>query len=66
MKNEFNYDKIMEELCRETIAEAALCSAVEMCQECGITMTDAVKKIIRKFNLSEDDATSKVKEFWVI
>ena len=51
--------KIMEESCEE----AAVRSAVEMCQEFGATMAEAVEKIIKKFNLSEEDAIDKVKEF---
>lgn len=52
----------MEILCKE----AAVRSAVEIYQEFGTTMAEAVEKIINKFNLSEEDAKNKVKEFWKI
>lgn len=60
----------MEILCKEAAeeaaAEAAVRSAVEIYQEFGTTMAEVVEKIINKFNLSEEDAKNKVKEFWRI
>ncbi len=51
--------RAMETLCQE----AAVRSAVETYRECGLALSDIVKKIMNRFHLSEDEAKNKVKEF---
>jgi len=55
--------RAMETLCQEAAAEAAVRSAVETYRECGLALSDIVKKIMNRFHLSEDEAKNKVKEF---
>lgn len=58
--------RAMETLCQEAAAEAAVRSAVETYRECGLALSDIVKKIMNRFHLSEDEAKNKVKEFWSV
>ena len=37
---------------------------VEMCQEFGTTIEEAIQKLVSKFGLSKKDSTEYVKEYW--
>ena len=39
-------------------------NAVEMCQEFGTTIEEAIQKLVSKFGLSKKDSTEYVKEYW--
>ena len=39
-------------------------TAVEMCQEFGTTIEEAVQKLISKFGISRNDSAEYVKEYW--
>ena len=39
-------------------------TAVEMCQEFGTTIEEAIQKLISKFGISRNDSTEYVKEYW--
>lgn len=43
---------------------AAICTAVEMCQDFGMGMEETVEKIAAKFHLSKDQAEEEVDEYW--
>lgn len=64
----FDEEKIMRNYIRsereEAAAEAAVQSAVEMCQDFKVSFSDAVQKLIAKFGLSEADAEEAVERYW--
>ncbi len=60
----FDDETIMRNHIRSQRAEAAIQSAVEMCQDCDVTFSDAVKKLAAKFGLSEKDAEEEVQKYW--
>lgn len=68
----FDEEKIMrnyirserEEAAKAAAAEAAVKSAVEMCQDFKVSFSDAVQKLIAKFGLSEADAEEAVQRYW--
>lgn len=39
-------------------------NTVEMCQEFGTTIEEAIQKLVSKFGLSKKDSTEYVKEYW--
>lgn len=43
---------------------AAICTAVEMCQDFGMGIEETVEKIAAKFHLSKDQAEEEVDEYW--
>ncbi len=44
---------------KEAAEEAAVISAIEMCQEIGLPVSETIKKIARKYELKENDAFPK-------
>ena len=44
--------------------DSAICTAVEMCQDFGMTFIDTVDKIAAKFTLSKEHAQESVIESW--
>ena len=44
--------------------DSAIRTAVEMCQEFGMTFIDTVEKIATKFTISQEKAEREVKEYW--
>lgn len=44
--------------------DSAIRTAVEMCQDFGMTFMDAVEKIAAKFSFSKERAESEVSEYW--
>ena len=49
---------------REAAEKAAVISAIEMCQEIGLSVSDTIKKIARKYELEESDAKTWVNRYW--
>ena len=45
-------------------AEAAVISAIEMCQEIGLPISETIKKIAGKYKLEENDAETRVQKYW--
>jgi len=57
----------VKETVKEAVAEAvesSICKAIEMCQEFGLSITDAIARIASKFNLSQEDSKEMVERFW--
>ena len=44
--------------------EEGIKSSVELCQEFGLSITDAVKKLISKFGLTESESLAKANQYW--
>lgn len=44
--------------------EAAVISAIEMCQEIGLPISETIKKIAGKYKLEENDAETRVQKYW--
>ena len=44
--------------------DSAIRTAVEMCQEFGMTFIDTVERIAAKFTLSQEKAEQEVREYW--
>ena len=44
--------------------EEGIRSSVELCQEFGLSVTDAVKKLISKFGLTESESLAKATQYW--
>ena len=49
---------------KEAAEEAAVISAIEMCQEIGLPVSETIKKIARKYELEENDAEACVRKYW--
>lgn len=49
---------------KEAAKKAALISAIEMCQEIGLSISETIKKIALKYKLEEKDAKARVQEYW--
>ena len=44
--------------------EEGIKSSVELCQEFGLSVSDAVKKLISKFGLTESESLAKANQYW--
>lgn len=44
--------------------EKGIRSLVETCQEVGLSVSDAVEKLISKFGLTETASLAKVNKYW--
>ena len=44
--------------------ENGIRSSVELCQEFGLSISDAVKKLISKFGLTESESFAKANQYW--
>lgn len=49
---------------REAATKAAIQNAVEMCQDFGVSFSDAIEKLISKFGLPEEEAEEAVQKYW--
>ena len=49
---------------REYGEEKGIRSLVESCQEFGLYISDAVNKLVSKFELSESESLTKAKQYW--
>ena len=46
--------------------KASVISAIEMCQEIGLPVSETIKKVARKYELEENDAEAWVRRYWKI
>ncbi len=60
----FDEETIMRNHIRSQRAEAAVQSAVEMCQEFNLSFPDSVQKLVDKFGMSENEAEETVQKYW--
>lgn len=60
----YDQEEIWEIHVRSERRDAAIRTAVEMCQDFGMSILETVEKIAAKFNLSKDDAEEEVNEYW--
>lgn len=60
----YNEEEIMERYVESEKNEAAIQSAVEMCQDLEVTINDAIARIASKFNLEWAKSSEKVHEYW--
>ena len=44
--------------------EEGIKSSVELCQEFGLSVSDAVKKLVSKFGLTESESLAKANKYW--
>lgn len=44
--------------------EAALEASICTCQDFGASITDTIAKVIKKYKLTEEEATEKVQKYW--
>ncbi len=44
--------------------KAAVISAIEMCQEIGLPVSETIKKVAGKYKLEEKDAEAWVRKYW--
>lgn len=66
----FNEEQVMhayvESEKREAAKKAAVISAIEMCQEIGLPVSETIKKVAGKYKLEENDAEAWVRRYWKI
>lgn len=60
----FDEEQVMRAYVESEKEEAAVISAIEMCQEIGLPISETVKKIAGKYHLGESDAEARVKRYW--
>lgn len=60
----YDQEEIMRVHVQSKCKDAAIQTAVEMCQEFGVSFTDTVDKIAKKFSMSRERAEGEVKEYW--
>lgn len=56
--------EIMDKYAKEYARESNIQSFIEACKICKDTIEGATKKIMERFNLSHDDASKKVSQYW--
>lgn len=56
--------KAMDDLRIESERKGELKATVEMCQDFGKSISEAVAMLVRKFNLSESDSNRVVAQYW--
>lgn len=60
----YDEKEVIERYVESRENEAAIQSAVEMCQELEVTINDAITRIAAKFNLEWSKSAEKVHEYW--
>ena len=60
----FDEEQVMRAYVESEKEEAAMISAIEMCQEIGLPVSETIKKIARKYELEENDAEACVRKYW--
>lgn len=60
----YDEEEVIERYVEDRENEAAIRSAVEMCQDLEVTINDAVAKIAAKFNLEWSKSAAKVNKYW--
>ncbi len=63
-KGEIEMCAIMDEIAQEAAQEATIKTAIEYCQDFGLTKNKAIKNIVEKYSLTENEATDKVNKYW--
>ena len=53
-----------EKAAEEAAKKAAVISAIEMCQEIGLPVSETIKKVAGKYKLEENDAETWVQKYW--
>ena len=53
-----------EKAAAEAAKKAGMISAIEMCQEIGLPVSETIKKIAGKYKLEENDAEAWVQKYW--
>ena len=49
---------------KEAAKKAAVISAIEMCQEMGLPVSETIKKVAGKYKLEENEAEAWVQRYW--
>lgn len=60
----FSQEYAVEAYAADREKTGAIKNTVEMCQEFGTTIEEAIQKLISKFGLSKKDSTEYVKAYW--
>ena len=60
----FDEEQVMRAYVESEKKEAAVISAIEMCQEIGLPISETIKKIAGKYKLEENDAKTRVQKYW--
>ena len=60
----YDQEEIWEIHVRGREKDAAIRATVEIYQEVGKPMVEAIGKVAEKFNLSKEDAKEEVNEYW--
>ena len=53
-----------KEAAEEAAKKASVISAIEMCQEIGLPVSETIKKVAGKYKLEENDAEAWVRKYW--
>lgn len=53
-----------EKAAAEAAKKASVISAIEMCQEIGLPVSETIKKVAGKYKLEENDAEAWVRKYW--
>ncbi len=62
----FDEEQVMRAYVESEKEEAAMISAIEMCQEIGLPISETIKKVAGKYKLEENDAEVWVQRYWKI
>ena len=60
----FDEEQVMRAYVESEKEEAAVISAIEMCQEIGLPVSETIQKIVGKYKLEETDAEAWVRKYW--
>ena len=60
----FDEEQVMRAYVENEKKEAAVISAIEMCQEIGLPVSETIKKIAAKYKLEETDAEAWDQKYW--
>ena len=60
----FNQEYAVEAYGADKEKTGMIRTTVELCQEFGTTIEEAIQKLISKFGLSKKDSTEYVEEYW--
>ena len=60
----FDEEQVMRAYVESEKEEAAVISAIEMCQEIGLSISETIQKIVGKYKLEETDAEAWVRKYW--
>ena len=60
----FGQEYAVEAYAKDERRTGEIKTAVEMCQEFGTSIEEAIQKLISKFGISRNDSAEYVKEYW--